>query len=360
MTQSKGRIVSALTAALAVVVVAAGCGSDGGGGGAKTKAGLTQVSMGTVNGSSSDAAMFVGMDKGFFREQGIEIKLQPFNTGAQFVAPLGAGRLDAASGGISAGLFNAVGSGVNIKLVADKSRIGRPSYTSLLVRKQLVDSGKYKGFGDLKGLKVAIPSVGVPPHHELDLFLRKAGLTIKDVRLEQIGFADMVSALSNGSVDAAVAIEPSATKAVQTGDAVKVAGVDEVFPGEDTAALFYSEQFIKDKPEAAQKLMDAYLKSVRYYVSALDGSTLKGQRGEEVARILTKYTAIKDPKVFMKIPLHVVDPDGQLDAASIQKDVDFWRAQGLIKSDVAVKDAIDSSFIDKSVKTLGPPEESAK
>jgi NitT/TauT family transport system substrate-binding protein len=166
MTEVKSRIVQALAAALAIAVVAAGCGSDTGGGGeSKTKGGLTQVTMGTVNGSSSDAAMFVGMDKGFFREQGIEIKLQPFNTGAQFVAPLGAGRLDAASGGISAGLFNAVGSGVNIKLVADKSRIGKPSYTSLVVRKQLVDSGEYKDFGDLKGRKVAIPSVGVPPHH---------------------------------------------------------------------------------------------------------------------------------------------------------------------------------------------------
>ena len=140
---------------------------------------------------------------------------------------------------------------------------------------------------------------------------------------------------------------------------MRVAGADEVFPDQDTAALFYSERFIDEKPEAAQKLMDAYLKSIRYYMSALDGAKLKGERGEEIARILTKYTAIKDPQVFMKIALHVVDPDGQLDPASIQKDVDFWRAQGLIKSDVEVKEAIDESFIDKSVEAAGPAEEPA-
>ena len=66
-------------------------------------------------------------------------------------------------------------SGVGIKMVAAKSRVGTPSYTSLLVSKHIVDSGDYKDFGDLKGSKVAIPSLGIPPHHELSLFLAQGG-----------------------------------------------------------------------------------------------------------------------------------------------------------------------------------------
>jgi NitT/TauT family transport system substrate-binding protein len=344
----------AAAALLAVFAAACGGGEEGGGSGTET------VSMGTVRGSSADAAVFIGIEKGYFEQQGIKIKLEQFNTGAQFVAPLGSGELDAASGGISAGLFNAVANDVGIKMVAGKSEVGSPSYSSLLVRKELVDSGRYKGFEDLKGMKVAIPSLGVPPHYELALFLRKAGLDIKDVRLEQIGFADMVPALKNGSVDAAIAIEPSATLAVQSDAAKRVAGSDEVFPGEQTAVIMFNERFVGERSETAQKVMNGYLKAVRFYTSALDGSRLTGPRGKEVAQILTRYTTVKDPSVYMDIPLHVIHPNAPVHVDKVQRDVDFWREQGLIKTDVDVSDAVDSSFVDKTVKELGPPEEPQK
>jgi NitT/TauT family transport system substrate-binding protein len=353
------RRIAALAASLLVALGVAACGSssDSGGGttgGSSSSSGVENVSMGTVRGSSADAAVFIAIQKGFFKDEGVNIQLEQFNTGAQFIAPLGAGQLDTASGGISAGLFNAVASGVGIKMVAVKSIAGSPSYTSLLVRKDLVDGGRYKDLADLKGMRVAIPSLGIPPHYELSLFLEKAGLSIDDVQIEQIGFADMVPALQNGSVDAAIAIEPSGTLAVSSGGAKKVAGSDEVFPDEQTAALMFSDQFIDKKPETAQKVMNGYLRGVRYYRSALDGSHLTGARGEEVAKILTKYTAIKDPKVFMGVPLHVVDANAALDPAKIQREVDFWKQQGLIKTDVDVSAAIDTSFLDKAVQQVGP------
>ena len=353
--EHRRRLAAVLAAAVVALSVGA-CGSDseGGSGGTET------VTMGTIRGSSADAAVFIGMEKGFFKEEGVKIDLQPFNTGAQFVAPLGAGQLDAGSGAISAGLFNAVAGGVGIKMVAAKSEVGTPSYTSLLVSKKHVDSGRYKDFGDLKGMKVAIPSLGIPPHLELSMFLEKGGLTLKDVSIEQIGFADMVPALKNGSVDAAIAIEPSATLAVRSGGAKKVAGSDAVFPGEQSAAIMFGDRFISENPKTTQKVMNGYLKAVRYYDSAQKGSRLTGARGEEIAKILTKYTAVKDPQLFLDTPLHVVNPDGVLKVDAIQRAVDFYREEGLIKKDVDVDDAIDSSFAEKAAKALGPAEEAQR
>jgi NitT/TauT family transport system substrate-binding protein len=331
--------------------------ADGGSSGASASGAPETVTMGTVSGSSADAAVFIAIEKGFFEQEGVKIELKPFNTGAQFVAPLGAGQLDAGSGGISGGLFNAVASGVGIKIVAAKSQTATPSYTQLLVRKQLVDSGRYKDLADLKGMKVAIPSLGIAPHLELALFLKKAGLTLKDVRIEQIGFAEMVPALKNGSVDAAIAIEPSATLAVREGGAKKVAGTDEVFPGEQSAALMFGDRFIADKPELAQKVMNGYLKGVRYFLSGQKGAMLVGERGREIADILVKHTNVKDPKLFMQIPLHTVPADAMPNREVLQRAVDFYREQNIIKSDVSLDDAIDTSFVEKAAKELGPAEE---
>lgn len=341
----------AVVAAVAALMAGCGGGSSGSDSGSGSSSNPTTVTMGTIRGSSADAAVFIAIDKGFFHDEGVNVDLQQFNSGAQFVAPLGAGQLDAGSGGISAGLFNAVANGVGVKLVAAKSIAGSPSYTSLLVRKSLVKSGRYKGFGDLKGMKVAIPALGTAPHTELGLFLKKAGLTMKDVKLEELGFADMVPALKNGSVDAAVAIEPSATLAVRSGGAVKVAGSDEVFPGEQSAAIMFGDRFIKDDPDTAQKVMDGYLRGARYYRSALKGTKLHGARGKEVARIISKYTKAS-PKLLMSIPLHTITADAALDVPKIQREVDFWRSQGLIKTDIKAQDAIDTQFIDQAVKDL--------
>jgi NitT/TauT family transport system substrate-binding protein len=343
----------AALAAVAALMAGCGGGSSGSssGSGSDSGSGPKTVTMGTIRGSSADAAVFVAIEKGFFRDEGVKLELQPFNSGAQFVAPLGAGQLDAGSGGISAGLFNAVANGVGVKMVAAKSIAGSPSYTSLLVRKSLVKSGAYKDFSDLEGLKVAIPALGTAPHTELSLFLKKGGLTMKDVKLEELGFADMVPALKNGSVDAAVAIEPSATLAVRAGGAVKVAGSDEVFPGEQSAAIMFGDRFIQDDPETAQKVMDGYLRGARYFRSAQKGTKLHGKRGREVAQIIAKYTKA-DPKLLMSIPLHTITEDAALDIPKIQREVDFWRSQGLIKSDVKAQDAIDTQFIDQAVKDL--------
>jgi NitT/TauT family transport system substrate-binding protein len=80
------------------------------------------------------------------------VKMTDFQSGAMMVAPLGTGELDAGGGSASAGLYNAVLRGIKIKIVADKAS-SPPGYgaTKLLVRKDLIDSGRYKTLKDIKG-----------------------------------------------------------------------------------------------------------------------------------------------------------------------------------------------------------------
>ena len=77
------------------------------------------------------------------------------------MGPLGTGDLDVGSGTVAVGIYNAVSRGVALRVVADKGSM-RPGYgyEGLLVRKDLVDSGRYKNFADLKGMKIAVGSIG--------------------------------------------------------------------------------------------------------------------------------------------------------------------------------------------------------
>lgn len=347
------------TAFLAFALVA-GCGGAVGQGGQGAQEGeLTTVTVGTVSGSSADAAMFTALEKGFFEEQGIDVELRQFDSGARMVAPLGSGQLDVGSGGISAGLFNAIADGVGLRIVADKARVVPPGFVSLLVRKELVESGAYGDFSDLEGRAVAVPAKGVAPSVQLQAFLEAGGLGLSDIRLEEIGFASQIPALTNGSIDAAISIEPSTTKAVRSGAAVRVARTLDVLDGLQTSGILYSDAFAQQR-ELATRYMTAYLKGVRFYNDALVEGKLSGSKGDEVARILLDHTQIEDSGFYKEIALHGVDPNGESKLEAVRDMLQFFQQRGQLDADVAVdavmERAFDPSFREAAVEKLGPYE----
>src|SRR5438477_11287684 len=236
---------------------------------ALSAADLVNVRVGIVN-ASSDVGFFIADKKGYFREEGISVSFTEFDSGARMVAPLGTGQLDVGAGSVSAGLYNAVARGIDIKIVADKGSTP-PGYgfQPLLVRKDLVDSGRYKTLKDLKGMKIAGSAPGSASTSTLNEALKKAGLKYADVERVFMGFPQHVMALQNKAVDAALTTGPSATRAIQSGAAVRVMGDDVIYPDHQLAVVLYSGNFIKSSPDAAKRFMRAYLKGVRTYNDAL-------------------------------------------------------------------------------------------
>ena len=315
----------------------------------------TTVRVGIVN-ASSDVGFFIADKKGYFREEGLTVEMTPFSSAARMIAPLGGGQLDVGAGTVSAGLYNAVGRGIALRIVADKGSI-RPGYgfSALLVRKDLVDSGKYKTYSDLKGLKVAIGAAGTGTASALNEALKLGGLAYKDVEIVDMGFPQHIVAYTNKAIDASITNEPTVTRSVKAGVAVRIAGNDVIYPNQQTAVVLYSEKFAAEKTEIATKFMRAYIRAVREYNDALQGGRIAGPNADEIVSILTEYTAIKDPKVYREIAPNACDPDGNVNTDSLSKDLAFFKEQKLIeKPDITVDRVVDHSFVRKVVQELGP------
>src|ERR1700704_4939339 len=149
-----------------------------------------QVTVGVAR-TATDVGWFIADKKGYFRREGIEVKLIPFNSAAQMIVPLGAGQLDVGGGTVAAGLYNAMGRGIDLKIVADKGSVAEGyEYSMLLVRKDLVDSGRYKTLKDLKGMKIAGSALGSASTSTLNEALKKAGLKYGDVEVVYLGFPE--------------------------------------------------------------------------------------------------------------------------------------------------------------------------
>lgn len=312
------------------------------------------VRVGIAN-ASSDVGFFIADKKGYFKQEGLDVSFFPFDSGAKMVAPLGNGQLEVGAGSPAAGLYNAIARGIEIKIVADKgSTPPGYGYQPLLVRKDLVDSGRFKTLKDLKGMKIAGSATGSASTSTLNEALKKAGLKYNEVERVFLGFPQHVMALQNKAVDAALTTEPSATKAVQSGAAVRVMGDDVIYPNHQLAVVLYSGTFIKTNPDAARRFMRAYLRAVRDYNDALKDGKIAGPNANEVISILTEYTNIKDAEVYRTISPQGCNPDGSVHVPSLKNDLQFYKDEGLIQGNVTVEQALDSSFVEAALKDLGP------
>src|SRR4029077_7835989 len=105
------------------------------------------------------------------------------------IGPLGRGQLDVGAGTVAAGLYNAVESDIAMRAVADKGSV-RPRYgfSGLRVRKDLVDSGRFKSFKDLKGMKIAVGTFGSANSSAVNEALKRGGLKWSDANMVGMQF----------------------------------------------------------------------------------------------------------------------------------------------------------------------------
>lgn len=315
---------------------------------------VDEVHLG-IPGSISDAAFYAAIRKGYFKQQNINVVMTPFQAGSQMVAPLGAGQIDAASGATSAGLYNAIIRGIDIKIVADKSsNMPNYCYLPLLVRKDYVDSGRFKTFADLKGFRIAEAGKGGAPGSTLNQALKKGGLKYDDVsHVYNMPYPDMAAALQNRAVDAAIVLEPVVTRALMLGAAVRYPS-DMFYPKQNVSPLFYSGKFIKERPDVARRFMIAYLQGVRFYHGACKDGRLAGPNADELISMLIEETSVKDPAIYRDVSPNGVDPDGRLDVASLETDLDFFKQLKLVPDSATVAAALDTSFVEAALQKIGP------
>ena len=117
----------------------------------------------------------------------------------------------------------------------------------------------------------------------------------------------------------------------------------------------YSDNFIRNRRDVAQRFMRGYVRGIRLYNDALKDGRLAGPKAAEVIAILQKYTPIKDDAMLRRMVPNAVNPDAQVNLASLKKDFAFFQELGLIeKRAVDVDGVVDNSFAQAAVAQLGP------
>jgi ABC-type nitrate/sulfonate/bicarbonate transport system substrate-binding protein len=259
--------------------------------GGEAEAGLTTVTATSGGACICHAPLYVGIEKGFFKDRGISIAFRQLSQGFTAMGALQTGDADVADA-VPAVAAQASSQGVDAQavLVANGDATGTvdtSKYFAIVARDGSdIAKGNPKS---LRGKKIGVP-VGTIGHQYLFYTLQNAGLDPqKDVAVQNVAPADLVSALQSGSVDAIVSWEPVPLTALKN-----VQGSYEVLRGGGAIqylfARWMSSQFLKEKPEAARKFVEAYVESMQF----------ARQHPDETAKIVSKYFNGLDSSIIEK------------------------------------------------------------
>jgi NitT/TauT family transport system substrate-binding protein len=320
---------------------------------ARPAAQSARLQVGDVTGSLASATIHVTRERGYFAEQGIDVQMVPFDSGARMVPGLVTGQIDVAAGSASVGAYNAAARDLPFKIVADlvsSSPQGNTGY--FMIRKDLWDSGAVRDYPDFLGKRLSTTAFGTSVHAIVGRAVERGGGTLADADIVEMGFGDTVSALAGRSIDIGFLPDPLGTLAEEQGVAQRWRTSEDVAPGNVAAAVMFGSTLIQDRPDVARRFMVAYVRGCRDYY---EGMTLRDPVLRPlVLRILSDNSAFKDPALLDRMALHTVDPDGRLNFAALESDYRWYVAHGLIPDVIDLRQVVDNQFVDYAVQQLGP------
>jgi len=302
---------------------------------------------------TSSAVLFLGVEKGFFKEHGIEPELVFFQAAAPVATALAAGQLDVGATGLTAALFNIVLGGEKLWIVADKGREW-PGYplTAIVAQKELWEAG-LRTPANLKGKRVGVTQLGSTFHYHLGNILEKERLSLADVKVVPLqAMPAVMEALKGKQVDAIMLPQPFPGTAEAQGFGKVVAWAGDLFPWQ-IAAVFYSKKFAADR-ERAVNFMKGYVKSSRYYHDAVlvqrDGQIRPGAHYDEVVAITAKYTGGRPEIIRRGFPYQ--DRNGRLLVEDIDRQMKWWAKHGFIKSPIPLREIVDTRFLESAIQAV--------
>jgi len=259
------------------------------------------------------APVFIGIEQGFFEEEGLTVSTEFAQGGAAAIPAVVSGDIDFAFGAYPS-FFSAVQEGLPL-LIATEANRAAPLFGGLYA---LPDSGIATP-ADLEGKTIAVNTFDNLVQLAVEAQLKTAGLTLDDVTLVEIPFPNMVATLETKDVDVIAVVEPFGTIAKNSLSAVLVT---DMFAGEiagfPVAGFYVTESFAADNPNTVAAFVRAFTKAVDYANTVEDA----------VPQILPTYieTATVEGSRELNFPLFVAG----LDTDFIKIVPDFMVESGLL------------------------------
>jgi NitT/TauT family transport system substrate-binding protein len=235
------------------------------------------------------APIYLGVKKGFFTEQNINLTLDTAAGGANIIPGVASGQYQFGFSN-SPSVMIAQTNGIDIKVLAPgNATTGKAGadFSGLIVKDPSITSAK-----QLEGKTVAANTLKGIVELSIRELVSKAGGDPSKVNVVAIGFPDMVAALDTNKVDAIFGVEPTLSAAKAKGWHV-LGDFATIDPKMTVAFYFTSNRLALSNPDLVSRFQKAIAKSLDY----------ASQHADEVRDIVGTYTTVPaEVRAAMTLP----------------------------------------------------------
>ena len=231
---------------------------------APARAAAKPVRMACLQNDLHHLALWVALDEGFFRAEGVEVEVAgAFRAGAELMSAFGSGGLDMAYVGQSPVTIAAARGTAQVEVVALVNAEG----SALVVRP---DDASIRGVADLRGKVVAMPGLGSVQDVLLRKALASAGLSPDDAKVVVVKPPEMISALQSRQIDAFIAWEPYPAKAVNLGAGRTLETSRAIWAGHPCCVLVASRAFAEAHRAETDAVVRAHARATAFILAHPD------------------------------------------------------------------------------------------
>jgi NitT/TauT family transport system substrate-binding protein len=228
------------------------------------------------------------------------------------------------------------------------TELGR--FPAIVIAAKKDKAGQIKSAADFKGLKIGVTAPGSSTALTAQYAMVKAGLKPTDAAFIGIGSgASAVAAMQKGEIDVISHLDPVISKLESDGDISILidtrteAGTRALFGGSNPAATLYTKKdFIDANPITTQRLVNAFMKSLKWLQTA---------KPEDVAATVPPEYHLGDRPLYLKAvqsSLESYSRDGIVPTGGMTSVMDMLK-----QLDPELKDAkvdLSATFDDRFVK----------
>ncbi|MCF3121971.1 ABC transporter substrate-binding protein [Streptomyces arenae] len=281
------------------------------------------------------APLQMAVAKGEFKKEGLDVRLKVLPT-PDALPLLAKGDIDAQWAAPEAAVMNGITSGFDIKWTAGNFSPDPRSKSGLWVKLKKDETASHVPMAGRKlGTMIGKGSVIAYPMNKA---LKKHGGGLDEIRFQQLGSADVLTALQNGGTDSAWLLDPVWRKVDGDKRYAFLGGQPQAEP---LGGLLFGPNLLREDPDAGVALLRAYIRTVNTYFAG----DYKADKAfaTELAKLLKT-----DEKVLLSTPS--LRMDWEIRAGTTDRLQDAYRAAGVSKGDkVPENKAVDRTLYEEAV-----------
>lgn len=274
--------------------------------------------------ATCDLVNFIAYEKGFYKDEGLNVELAKFDTSNQVSDALIAGRIDV-SGCFAYPVAFSVETNQPNTFKSIRSLITSSEYPFLWIVAP-ANNETIKSVKDLAGKKVGL-FPGSTTQAQLRHALKAVGVDPNSVTMQAIAPAQQINALIAGSVDALFTLEPTPTIAEKQGVGRKVENLEKYLVEPNYNAIYaVTKNYYENNKDIVKKVVRAQDKAIEYFRN----------NPVEAKKILTKYTPL-DEELSSKVGVgYPIKSNESIDVAKVQEYADLLFDEGDLKVKIDV------------------------